>query len=94
MFGHITYIHVVKNLTLKEKKAFISNKIESSASCKELFYCTNQLLGEAKNCTNRDCIPIHELPDAFSTCFTDKIMKIRGELDRTHGCPGVAPLSL
>ena len=74
-------------LKTKEKEAFISNKIESSASCKELFHVTNQLLGKAKNCTYPDCIPIHELPDAFSTFFTDKIMKISSELYRTPGCP-------
>ena len=70
-------IFVIKD----EKKNYISEKIESSSSSKELFNVYNDMTGKKKTLTLPTNVPSSELPDMFNNFFIDKIDVIRNELD-------------
>ena len=64
-----------------EKKKYISEKIESSGSSKELFSVFNDMTGKNKTPKIPTNIPSSQLPDKFNNFFIDKIDVIRDELD-------------
>ena len=77
----------VKKLFLQAKKNYVSNKIESSSSCKDLFHITDQLSGKKKDSTLPSFIPTVDLPDTFGDVFSTKIQRLRDEFDATSRQP-------
>ena len=61
---------------------YILPKTASSNLSEELFKTFNDLKGKKKNNSLPVDIPKNELPNAFNIFFTDKIEKIRNELDQ------------
>ena len=64
-----------------KRKKYISEKIESSGSSKELFSVFNDMTGKNKTPKIPTNIPSSQLPDKFNNFFIDKIDVIRDELD-------------
>ena len=84
------YIHhreKVKNLFLQANNNYVSDKIESSSSGKDLFHTKDQLSGKKKDSTLPSSIPTVDLSDTFGDFFSTNIQKLRDEHDATSGQP-------
>ena len=77
----------MKKLFLQAKKNYVSDKIESSSSCKDLFHIKDQLSGKKKDSTLPSSIPTVDLSDTFGGFFSANIQKLRYEHDPTSGQP-------
>ena len=73
--------HHVTNVVLKAKKLYYNSKISSANCSKELYKITNNILARTKQVHLPTTYPLSSLPELFSNYFSDKIMKIRNELD-------------
>ena len=63
------------------KKLYYNSKISSANCSKELYKITNNILARTKQVHLPTTYPLSSLPELFSNYFSDKIMKIRNELD-------------
>ena len=77
----------MKKLFLQAKKNYVSDKIESSSSRKDLFHIKDQLSGKKKDSTHPSSIPTVDLSDMFGDFFSANIQKLRDEHDPTSGQP-------
>ena len=66
---------------LKAKKLYYNSNISSANCSKELYKITNNILARTKQAHLPTTYPLSSLPELFSNYFSDKIMKIRNELD-------------
>ena len=73
--------HYVTKIVLKAKTQYYNLKISSAHTSKELYKITNSILSRTKSIHLPTSLPLSSLPDLFSTFFTEKIMKIRRDLD-------------
>ena len=73
--------HHVTNVVLKAKKLYYNSKISSANCSKELYKITNNILARTKQVHLPTTYHLSSLPELFSNYFSDKIMKIRNELD-------------
>ena len=75
---------LVASIVHKAKTAFYENKIiKAIRSPRKLFNLADKLLGRPdKRSPLPTTFPLHDLPDVFNNFFTDKIHKIRTELDQ------------
>ena len=69
------------NVVLKAKKLYYTSKISSANCSKELYKITNNILARTKQVHLPTTYPLSSLPELFSNYLSDKIMKIRNELD-------------
>ena len=78
----VEIVNVVRN----EKKNYISEKIASNNSSRELFKICNDMLGK-----DNDFLPntasCEELPSMFNSFFIDKIDSLRKEMDKSNATP-------
>ena len=68
-----TFMKTIKD----ENKKYLSEKISSSNTSKELFNVFNDFIGKKKTMSLPNNIPINELPDTFNKFFIDMIDVIR-----------------
>jgi len=66
---------------------YVSDKIESSSSGKDLFDIKDQLSGKKNDSTLPSFIPTVDLSDTFGDFFSAKIQRLRDEHDATSGQP-------
>ena len=83
-------IHNMRNEVTKcaiaAKRLYFTSKIDSAVfSTKQLFKVSNELLRKSGTSILPTNIPSNELPQQFCQFFTDKIKKLREELD-SHQC--------
>ena len=73
--------NVVKRLSRNAMKAQHTLKITNCKTTKQLHLCSDNILGKCKTSPLPTNISKSDLPNTFSTYFTDKIEKIRNEID-------------
>ncbi len=71
----------VKACVQTAKRRFCCEKIDSSPSCRQLFAVSSELLGKSSTALLPSDIPCSDLPDRFCDFFSDKIDRIRDDLD-------------
>ena len=72
---------VVKACVQETKRRFYCEKIDSSSSCRQLCAVSSELLGKSSTAPLPSDIPRSDLPDRFCDFFSDKIDRIRDDLD-------------
>ena len=72
---------VVKACVQEAKRRFYCEKIDSSSSCRQLFAVSSELSGKSSTAPLPSDIPRSDLPDRFCYFFSDKIDRIRDDLD-------------
>ena len=79
----------VTNLVDKTKQAYYSAKIQSSATCKQLFQNFNTILGQNRSSLLPSRFDSDDLPNVFSDYFTEKIRTIRNNFPPPNptACP-------
>ena len=78
---YVIYRNKTKSLNRKKRKDHNCNKIEQCGTTKEIYNCTNELLGKSKNSPLPNNIPRSDLPNIFNNFFEKKICDIRKDLD-------------
>ena len=71
----------VKACVQEAKRRFYCEKIDFSSSCRQLFAVSSELLGKSSTAPLPSDIPLSDLPDRFCDFFSDKIDRIRDDLD-------------
>ncbi|GFS19395.1 reverse transcriptase-like protein [Elysia marginata] len=71
----------VKATIIKEKKSHFARGIKSSRTSKGLYSVVNEVCRKLSSPVLPKGVPKKELPDRFSRYFSDKISKLRQELD-------------
>ena len=71
----------VKACVQEAKRRFYCEKIDSSSSCRQLFAVSSELSGKSSTAPLPSDIPRSDLPDQFCDFFSDKIDRIRDDLD-------------
>ena len=74
----------VSRVIFNEKQKYYNDKITRAQSSKEIFEVCNILLGRGNEHEVPNGIPLIDLPHSFNMFFSNKIDKIREELDLTH----------
>ncbi|GFR73882.1 reverse transcriptase [Elysia marginata] len=72
---------LVKSTIRKEKKSHFASRIKNSGTSKGLYSVVNEVCGKLSSPVLPKGVPKKELPDRFARYFSDKISKLRQELD-------------
>ena len=71
----------MKACVQEARRRFYCEKIDSSSSCRQLFAVSSELLGKSSTAPLPSDIPRSDLPDRFCDFFSNKIDRIRDDLD-------------
>ena len=78
---YVNQRNLVKSMTRKAMKESYGEKISKCKNSKQLHTVTNELLGKSKSSPLPNDIPKQSLPNTFIEYFSDKIRKIREDID-------------